>query len=192
MKRRVTSGRNARWVPEHPPHLRLKRCSACCTAHTCVAAGIFIFAGLALTGILAGCERDHPKSAEVRIGGRVWTVELAMTNASRDRGLSGRRELPADRGMLFVFPREKTLNFCMRQCHIPIDVVFLDANGRIVNMHAMSVEADRVGRVRYSSYVPAQYALEVAGGTIKTAGLRIGQQVDLIGVPDPSEAEGGS
>jgi hypothetical protein len=142
--------------------------------------------------LLTGCGQDRPSgTAEARIGETSWTVEVATTRSQRFQGLSGRKHLPEDRGMLFVYPQPQQLDFCMRDCEIPIDVVFLDAEGKVVNFHAMRVEHDRAGRVKYSSYVPAQYALELPSGTIQTQRIRIGQQVELIGAPDPATAETG-
>ena len=147
-----------------------------------------IFFPLLLIG-LACQDTDEALPAQVRINGTTWTVELALTKESRYIGLSGRGELPPDKGMLFIYPQETELSFCMRGCEIPIDIVFLDRNLRVVNVYEMQVEPDRAGRVAYKSHMPVQYALEVAGGTLKQAGVRVGQQAMLINVPPARQAE---
>ncbi len=147
---------------------------------------------VALVVFLAwGCSppASPPVPAQVRLAGRSWTVELALTRAKRQAGLSGRTALPAGRGMLFVYPKPQKLSFCMRGCDVPIDIAFLDSALRVVNLYEMQVEPDRAGRVIYRSHVPARYALEVAGGTLRRAGVRIGQQAECLGVPDPAAAE---
>lgn len=142
--------------------------------------------------LAAGCGEDEPMAGgKVRVGEKVYIVELAMTRAQRAQGLMGRTELPADRGMLFIYPQPQPLNFWMRNCVIPIDILFLDAEGKVVNLHEMAVEPDRSGSVPYPSHVPAQYALELAGGTIEREGIKIGQRVELLDVPDPATAESG-
>jgi hypothetical protein len=143
----------------------------------------------AAIAVAAGCGEETDRTAAAKLGEHTWQVEVAMTSGQRYRGLSGRSHLPDDRGMLFVYPEPQVLEFCMRGCDIPIDILFLDAEGTIVNMHAMAVEPDRLGRVDYSSHVPAQYALEIAGGSIRRKGIRIGQRVELIGTPAPEKAE---
>jgi hypothetical protein len=148
---------------------------------------------LAALLLAAGCggEDEPMASGKVRVGEKIYTVELAMTRGQRQTGLMGRTELAADRGMLFVYPSPRPLKFWMRNCEIPIDILFLDADGKIVNLHEMAVEPDRRGAVSYPSHVPAQYALELVGGTIRREGIKIGQRVELLDVPDPASAEPG-
>lgn len=151
---------------------------------------LLIWFSLLLTG-LACQDKETPPPAQVRINGVTWTVELAMTEPAKYTGLSGRRELPRGHGMLFLYPQEAELSFCMRGCDVPIDIAFLDRDLRVVNLYEMQVEADRAGRTAYRSHLPAQYALEVPGGALKRAGVRVGQQAEFIGVPPASQAEPG-
>ncbi|MBN1942524.1 MAG: DUF192 domain-containing protein [Phycisphaerae bacterium] len=154
----------------------------------------FSAACLVLPWAVLGCGENKsppPEKAQVRLGGRTWNVELAMTDSRRYAGLSGRRELPPDGGMLFVYPQEQKLSFCMRGCEIPIDIAFLDRNLRVVNLYEMAVEPDRLGRTSYLSHVPVLYALEVAGGALKRAGVRVGDRAEFFGVPPAEQAEPG-
>ena len=93
--------------------------------------------------------------------------------------------------MLFIYPQEQKLSFCMRGCDIPIDIVFLDKNLRIVNLYEMAVEPDRSGRTTYESHVPVMYALELPGGTIKRVGIHVGDIAEFLGVPPASCAQPG-
>lgn len=129
-----------------------------------------------------GVERER-----VDVRGAVFRVELALDDATRLRGLGGRASIPEDGGMLFVFPRPARLGFVMRDCLVPIDIAFLDSAGRVVSMHAMQPEPPRAdgegdyeyeARLRrYDSRFPAQFALEVAGGTFERIGLETGDLV---------------
>lgn len=126
-----------------------------------------------------------PETAWVEIGDQLFELELALDAASRYRGLSGRRHIPPDGGMLFVFPSSRPLTFVMRDCQVPIDVAFLDESGRIVAVHEMEIEAPRRPdesaseynrRLHgYSSGVPARFAIEVAGGRLAQVGAQVGQ-----------------
>jgi len=146
-----------------------------------------------VTSLLGGCEKktSEPRTAEVKIGENTWVVELAMTQQSRYTGLSGRRELPDNRGMLFIYPRAIPLKFCMRGCLIPIDIVFIGADLRVVNTYAMQVEPNRRGiaTASYSSGVAVSYALELPGGTVKRGGIKNGDLVEFVDVPDRGRAE---
>jgi len=122
----------------------------------------------------------------VTIRGRTWTVELALTAQQQYRGLSFRTHLAESRGMLFIFPRSAEREFCMRDCEIPLDIAFLDANRIVTTIHTMAVEADRVGSVPYRSRGEAQFALEVSAGALRRAGVRVGDRVTFSSaVPDP-------
>jgi hypothetical protein len=83
--------------------------------------------------------------------------------------------------MLFVFPAAQILEFCMRDCRIGLDIVFLDEDLRVVNFCSMVVEPDRMGTAIYSSTRAAKYALEVRDGEFSRAGLQEGQKASFSG-----------
>jgi uncharacterized membrane protein (UPF0127 family) len=133
---------------------------------------------------------DGTEFVRVELKGRPFELELAADEARRVRGLSGRSEISADGGMLFSFPRPDIRYFVMRDCLVPIDIIFLDADGRVTATHAMQLdEPQREGESRnayelrlkrYSSRFSAQYAIELAGGTIEAlGGFETGEQVRL-------------
>lgn len=121
----------------------------------------------------------------VEIDGRTFDLELALNNAQRVQGLSDRRSIAEDGGMLFVYPFDRVMRFVMRRCHVPIDIVFLDADGRVVQMHAMEV-IEPIGGDEwynptddYSSVERARFAIELRGGTLETLGIEVGDVVEL-------------
>lgn len=149
---------------------------------------------LALTATLASACADSQRPAKpgesslrVDLHGQVFTLELAIDPDTRVKGLSYREQIPPDGGMLFVFPDPMPLSFVMRHCLVPIDIAFLDAAGRVLVVHEMAVEApqqqgeadiDYENRLRrYDSRFPAQFALETAGGRLRTTGLKAGDLV---------------
>lgn len=141
-------------------------------------------ATLLFTLLAAGCGRevDTDQPLVVTIGGRPFELELALTPDARFQGLSDRPSLPADHGMLFVFPQARPVAFVMRRCHFPIDVIFLSPNGRIVNMHAMRtvpLDTPEGDLPLHPSGYPAQFAIELNGGMIQQLGLEAGQTIDL-------------
>jgi len=125
----------------------------------------------------------EPISVPVELGGERFHLELAADPERRYRGLGGREHLPEGSGMLFAFPEEAPRAFVMRHCRIPLDVAFLDAEGRVVAVHSMEVEppqqpgegpgAYEARLPRYPSGGPARFAIEVRGGRL--AGLGIGR-----------------
>ena len=113
------------------------------------------------------------------VGGEEFTVELACTRSSRQRGLMFREELPANSGMLFVFDQPRPRSFYMKNCLIDLDVVFITGDGAIVK--AITMRAPRPGEPLkyYSSGLPAKYALELPAGTARRLGLALGQKIEL-------------
>ena len=138
---------------------------------------------------MRGC-RKKPDPATVTIGAATWRVELATTGPQRYRGLSWRQSLPDDAGMLFVYEQAKVLEFCMRECFIPLDIAFIDSEHRVIKIHTMAVEADRAGRKMYSSGGAAQFALEVNGGSLRRAGVKVGDRVTFSADVPHAAAEG--
>jgi uncharacterized membrane protein (UPF0127 family) len=112
-----------------------------------------------------------------------FTVELASTNEERSKGLMFRRELGAREGMLFLFPEERKLSFWMKNTLIPLDMVFISKDWRVVGVveyaTPLSEEPRGVGQ-------NSQYVLEVAGGTAKRLGMAAGSIVTVAGqLPRP-------
>jgi uncharacterized membrane protein (UPF0127 family) len=140
----------------------------------------FFAVGVILT--LTGCGDGPAEFQTVRIGDRTFQMELALTTRQRMRGLSNRDSIAADTGMLFVLPKPETVSFVMRRCKIPLDIIFLAPDGRIVAMHEMTVQPfDTPDRELkgYSSGEPAQFALEFGAGTLKQLGLSVGEMIEL-------------
>ena len=118
----------------------------------------------------------------LNISGHSLTAEVAHTPMSRAKGLMHRDSLDENSGMLFVFPRPRRLDFVMRRCRVPIDLVFLDPGGRVVATHAMTVEPPQTAENqlrRYTSGYPAQFAIELQGGTLAQLNLTTGMKVQL-------------
>lgn len=108
-------------------------------------------------------------------------VEIAATGASRLRGLMDRPHLPADAGMLFVYPgpRPGDAGFWMYRTRIPLDVAFLDADGRILAIQGMEPCASPLALrcPAYAPGVPYHAALEANRGFFARNGIAVGDRV---------------
>jgi len=134
-----------------------------------------------------GC-RGLSGKPRVAIRGTTWTVDLATTPEQRYQGLSGRGDLPEGTGMLFVYPSAQVLEFCMRGCRIPLDIAFIGPDMRVVRTHTMAIDADPLRPAAYGSFLPAQFAMEAPAGSLRRAGVRVGDEVAFSGVPEPAKA----
>lgn len=97
-------------------------------------------------------------------------AEVAADFDSRARGLMYRRTLPAQAGMLFVFPEIARHCMWMRNTHVPLSVAFVDAGGRIVNIEDMEPLTEE----NHCAAKPARYALEMGAGWFAQRGIRPG------------------
>jgi uncharacterized membrane protein (UPF0127 family) len=104
----------------------------------------------------------------------VFEVWLADNPARQAQGLMFVRSLPPTRGMLFVHPSPRPISMWMKNTYIPLDMVFIDARGRIQQIIA-NTKPHSLDLVRSSD--PALAVLEIAGGEAQRLGLKPGQRV---------------
>ncbi len=105
-----------------------------------------------------------------------FRAELALKPAEQAQGLMYRKELGADRGMLFVFPQVTQTAFWMKNTLIPLDMVFIDSNRRIVSIVANAVPQTTTPREAAGPY---QYVLEIEGGRAAALGIQAGDRVEF-------------
>jgi hypothetical protein len=117
-----------------------------------------------------------PSTAVLSVAGRDVTVELAITTTQRNRGLMHRPSLPADHGMLFLFPDTEPRTFWMRDTLIGLDIVFLDEDGTVQNVEEAPPGVERPG---FSSRRPARFVLEMVRGWCREAGLEAGDRIAI-------------
>ncbi|MGD0282457.1 MAG: DUF192 domain-containing protein [Dissulfurispiraceae bacterium] len=110
-----------------------------------------------------------------------FTIELAITQEQHYRGLSYRPFIPVGHGMLFIYSEPQILTFCMRHCFISLDIAFIGSDMRIVGLATMLVETYGQETLKYSSPVPAQYALELNAGELLNCGVLEGDIVVFSG-----------
>lgn len=105
-----------------------------------------------------------------------FQLEIANTPESRSRGLMFRRELAPDRGMLFEFgARETEISMWMKNTYIPLDMIFIRANGVIGHI---AENTTPLSEATISSNGPVKGVLEVIGGTAKRLGIAAGDRVE--------------
>lgn len=104
-----------------------------------------------------------------------FTVEIADDDAERSRGLMFREELAPDAGMLFDFLDERPVAFWMQNTLIPLDMIFIKADGTIARVHAEAVPMDRTS---VPSGEPVRFVLEIPGGRAAELGIEAGDTLE--------------
>ena len=130
---------------------------------------------------LAACggDRAGPRVLIATGSGEVVVqVEVADTQAARQRGLMGRRTLGADAGMVFVFPESVRGAFWMKDTLIPLSIAFYDEEGRILRILDME-PCRRDPCPLYDPGVAYRGALEVDRGAFRRWGVQTGDVLRL-------------
>lgn len=141
---------------------------------------------LALVALLAfgpGCEQSAQPApgastlptVKMKIGSRTFELEMARTSEQQALGLMRRDSMPENHGMIFIFDEERMQGFWMKDTRIPLDIIFVDAKGKVVSVSGMKPYDLNTT----SSEVPAQYAIELNAGMAKAAGVKSGDVLEI-------------
>jgi len=139
---------------------------------------LLLSAALAFLALSARAQLQHFDAAALTIdtgqGPQRFSIELAITPQQQEQGLMYRQSLPANAGMLFVFPETQAAVFWMKNTLIPLDMLFVAPDGRIADIHERAVPMSEANIV---SKVPVKAVLEVNGGTVARLGIKDGDVV---------------
>ena len=106
-------------------------------------------------------------------------AEVADTPIRHQMGLMFRDSLPSDRAMLFIYPGDDFHSIWMKNCRIPLDIVWLDQKRRVVQMEE---NAPPCQTARCPTYTPSQknrYVLEFPAGLIRREQIHPGSRIDF-------------
>jgi uncharacterized membrane protein (UPF0127 family) len=128
---------------------------------------------LAVAALLLPIIFYKPPAAELQVGSRTVALEIASTDAAREKGLGGRAAMANDHGMLFVFAQPNVACFWMKGMHFPLDMVWLDDGKKVVSI-AKGV-SPRTYPKSFCPSSPAQYVIELNAGQTAKLGVHTGQ-----------------
>ena len=152
---------------------------------------LMILATLGLV-VCAGGQAARDKFIKVYLpDGFAVTTELAVTDDERQQGLMYREKIDENQGMLFVFDGEDIHSFWMKNMNFPIDILWLDAQKRVVHLER---EVPPCAADPCPSYVPraaARFVLELQSGASAKHGLELYKRIDFI-LPKTAALPGGA
>lgn len=116
------------------------------------------------------------------------TLEVARTGAQRERGLMDRTAIPSHTGMIFVFDRDELVYFWMKNTLVPLDMVFVGADGTVRRVYA---NVPVLHPQPSDEKIPlegaaAKYVIELQANEAAADGIAAGVKLDLHGVPPPA------
>jgi uncharacterized membrane protein (UPF0127 family) len=122
----------------------------------------------------ANAAEMHPLEIVTKSGVQVFTVEEAKTEEERERGLMFRTALPEGQGMIFDFSPEQNVSMWMKNTLIPLDMIFIRADGRILRIaENTKIKSEDI----IPSGGPVRAVVEVIAGTARKFGIAAGDKV---------------
>ena len=139
-----------------------------------LATGVAAYMAAPATGVAQTGLATVPLTIQTATGKHRYTVEVAASPQAQETGMMYRRSMPANHGMIFPFATSRVLTFWMENTWLPLDLVFIGDDGKVVSIAA---DAKPMSRDIISSQVPARSVLELNGGEAARIGLRPGDMV---------------
>ena len=131
-------------------------------------------------GLAQSCDNDTA-TITGGFGSANFSVEVAITPGEQAQGLMYRTSMAKMSGMIFEFPREKRTSFWMKNTPLPLDMIFADQTGQIVNIHENATPLDETPIFGGESI---KFVLELNAGLVSLLGVSTG---DHLSNPNNSE-----
>lgn len=148
---------------------------------------VFLCVTALIGGLSVNVTATSPlKTTCLQINNQPFTVEVALTPEEQQRGLQHRKHLAADKGMAFPYESAQILSFWMKDCHIPLDILFFKDDTLVDYVDSVppcQVESSQCPI--YTSKVPANMVVELKSGTRRRYDLTIGSSLSLCVKPTP-------
>ena len=112
--------------------------------------------------------------------GYTITAEIAVTDKDRQLGLMHRKKINPDQGMLLVFEQENIYSIWMKNMNIPLDILWLDGEKRIVHIERNVPPCKENPCPTYTSRLPALYVLELKTGIVNEHNLKMYDRIEFV------------
>jgi len=136
--------------------------------------GLAVMGLLAIAGLTGYFMVFHNQKIKVCFNDFCWRVEAAKNPFTATKGLMFRQSLAENEAMLFVSTQEGMHSFWMKNTLIPLDIVFLDKDKKVVEIFKNAQPCQSKKCQSYRNQQPAQYVLEINAGLSEKIGLEIG------------------
>ena len=133
---------------------------------------------LVCAALVACAARASGPSVELK--GQRFGVEIADNDATRERGLMFRESMPADHGMLFLFDDSSERTFWMKNCRMPLDILYFDDKYKLVSAQQRVPACRSEPCPVYPSNGSAKYVLELNAGTADKLGVKPGDTLKVL------------
>jgi uncharacterized membrane protein (UPF0127 family) len=113
------------------------------------------------------------------LGDGVFTTDIALTQQSREKGLSGRPSLDSDKAMLLAFPTEGEWGIWMKGMNFPIDIVWLNKAKKVIWIRT-NVSQDDTATYKPKPKLLAKYVVELPAGTVRSKAINLNSVANFL------------
>ena len=145
--------------------------------------GVYLFLvswSLSLSFIFVGCVHPQQPINRVCFKQICFEVELARTESQKEKGLQQRKSLDKNKGMLFIFYRSVQASFWMKDTFIPLDMLWMDEQRKIVHIAASVSPCLKDPCPIYKPSRDAAYVLEINAGLVEKYHIHVGDQAKIM------------
>lgn len=132
-----------------------------------------------LLGFSAWYYSQYPPTSSVTIRDHKIFIELALTNEEKQNGLSNRKSLPQDQGMLFLMNEPAYHGFWMQGMRFPLDFIWISGKTVVDISENVPSPISNEPPVSLKPRVPADKVLEVNAGVIKRISIQVGDTIEF-------------
>ena len=117
---------------------------------------------------------------DLTLANQTFKVQIADSEDKRIKGLSGKRNLPEDEGMLFIFDKKERYAFWMKDMNFPIDIIYIEDDKVVdIKKNAQPLKDEESNPQTFKSSTPANYVLEINAGLADKYGIKNGDTITL-------------
>ncbi|HEV2065072.1 MAG TPA: DUF192 domain-containing protein [Thermoanaerobaculia bacterium] len=148
---------------------------------------LFLLPALVLAAACGAAPKGSPGPTPAASGpravmpsGAIYRLELARTPEEQQLGLMFRESLPERAGMIFLFNDGGAHPFWMKNTMIPLDMIWLDPDGKVLFVSANTPPCKADPCPSYGPTIPAANVLEIAGGMAKKEKIEVGSMLKFL------------
>lgn len=124
------------------------------------------------------------ETIKANINNTQTTLAIADTPPLQAKGFMEIKEIPKNQGMIFTYDKETIRSFWMKNTYVPLDIIFLNKNFQIINIHhqtppCIDIDPNQLNCPTYSSTEPSQYIIELPSPQAKNLNLQPAQQINI-------------
>ena len=121
------------------------------------------------------------ESTKIKIRANIYSIEIAKTTSQLALGLGNRQVLCSNCGMIFIFPFEGSLPFWMKDTLIPLDMIWVNSQNKIVSIQTAQPEigTSDLNLKQYKNDTPAKYVIELNAGKSTELNIKVGDTIDI-------------